>query len=237
MSEPETQDRNSGSLHCYPPLSLRPYYHDAHCTIYHGDCREILPQLGKFDLLLTDPPYGIDAEEFRASLPNTMGDNRVEAIAGDNDIEAARWLFTQISATQNAVVWGANNFPELLPHKGRWLCWDKRITEAADRMLGSAFELAWTNKRSGFDRMYRVLHGGVVNADGGKRLHPTQKPVLLFRKVMEDSKDAQTIIDPFAGSCTTGVAAKLEGRKAVLIEISEKYCEIGAERLRQGVLF
>ena len=215
----------------------KPYYQDEHVTLYCGDCREILPELGKFDLLLTDPPYGIDAEKFRASLPNTMGDNRVEAIAGDSDVEAARWLITQISDAQNAVVWGANNFPELLPHKGRWLCWDKRITEAADRMLGSAFELAWTNKRSGFYKMYRVLHGGVVNADGGKRFHPTQKPILLFRKVIEDNPNVQTILDPFAGSCTTGVAAKLEGRHATLIEISERYCEIGAERLRQGVLF
>ena len=219
-------------------MSLTPYYDDGNgIVIYHGDCREILPELGKFDLLLTDPPYGIDAEKFRASLPNTMGDNRVEAIAGDSDVEAARWLITQISNAQNAVVWGANNFPELLPHKGRWLCWDKRITEAADRMLGSAFELAWTNKRSGFYKMYRVLHGGVVNADGGKRFHPTQKPILLFRKVIEDNPNVQTILDPFAGSCTTGVAAKLEGRHATLIEISERYCEIGAERLRQGVLF
>ena len=215
----------------------KPYYQDEHVTLYCGDCLEILPELGKFDLLLTDPPYGIDAEKFRASLPNTMGDNRVEAIAGDSDVEAARWLITQISDAQNAVVWGANNFPELLPHKGRWLCWDKRITEAADRMLGSAFELAWTNKRSGFYKMYRVLHGGVVNADGGKRFHPTQKPILLFRKVIEDNPNVQTILDPFAGSCTTGVAAKLEGRHATLIEISERYCEIGAERLRQGVLF
>ena len=217
-------------------MSLTPYYDDGNgIVIYHGDCREILPTLGTFDLLLTDPPYGIDAEKFRASLPNTMGDNRVEAIAGDSDVEAARWLMTQISDAQNAVVWGANNFPELLPHKGRWLCWDKRITEAADRMLGSAFELAWTNKRSGFDKMYRVLHGGVVNADGGKRFHPTQKPILLFRKVIEDNPNVQTIIDPFAGSCTTAVAAKLEGRKATCIEINEKYCKIAANRLRQSV--
>ena len=217
-------------------MSLTPYYDDGNgIVIYHGDCREILPTLGTFDLLLTDPPYGIDAEKFRASLPNTMGDNRVEAIAGDSDVEAARWLMTQISDAQNAVVWGANNFPELLPHKGRWLCWDKRITEAADRMLGSAFELAWTNNRSGFYKMYRVLHGGVVNADGGKRFHPTQKPILLFRKVIEDNPNVQTIIDPFAGSCTTAVAAKLEGRKATCIEINEKYCEIAAKRLRQSV--
>jgi DNA modification methylase len=216
---------------------VTPYYDDGKgIVIYNGDCRDVLPTLGRFDLLLTDPPYGIGAEKFRSTLPNTKGDNRVEGIAGDNDTEAAKWLFTQISETQSAVVWGANNFPELLPHKGRWLCWDKRLTEAADKMLGSAFELAWTNKRSGFGGMYRVLHGGVVNADGGKRFHPTQKPVLLFRKLISDIKAAATILDPFMGSGTTLVAAKLEGRSATGIEISEKYCEIAANRLRQGVL-
>ena len=69
------------------------------------------------------------------------------------------------------------------------------------------------------------------------RVHPTQKPVALMRWCLSLVPDAETILDPFAGSCTTGVAAKLEGRKSVLIEISEKYCEAGAKRLSQGVLF
>jgi DNA modification methylase len=216
---------------------IKPYYQDDSVVIYHGDCREILPTLGRFDLLLTDPPYGINAELFRESLPDTKGRTFVKAIEGDDSVDAARNLFEIIDEKQDAVIWGANNFPELLPHKGRWLCWDKRLTAKADKMLGSAFELAWQNKRSGFDAMLRVLHGGVVNADGGKRFHPTQKPVTLFRMVLGRYPDAQTILDPFAGSCTTGVAAKLEGRKATLIEMEERYCEIGANRLSQGVLF
>jgi DNA modification methylase len=189
-----------------------PYYQDEWATIYHGDCREILPGLGPVDLVLTDPPYGIDADGFRAGL-----------------------LFSWIGETP-AVIWGSQNWPHLLPHKGRWCCWDKRCGERADKMLGSAFELAWENRKSGFNTMVRVLHGGVVNADGGKRMHPTQKPVRLFTAILARYGCATTIIDPFMGSGTTLVAAKNLGRKSIGIEIEERYCEIAAERLSQEVL-
>lgn len=210
---------------------IKPYYQDDAVTLYHGDCREILPTLGRFDLLLTDPPYGIAWQGHPGSERNW------NAISGDETTDLAVWICSQVQGDQDAVIWGANNFPQALPHNGRWICWDKRLTEAADKMLGSAFELAWQNKRSGFDVMLRVLHGGVVNADGGKRFHPTQKPVPLFRMVLGRYAKATTILDPFAGSGTTGVAAKLEGRKATLIEMEERYCEIAANRLSQGVLF
>jgi DNA modification methylase len=216
---------------------MRPYYDRDGITIYNADCRDVLPSLGSFDLLLTDPPYGINVEHFRATLPETKGKSLVRAIAGDGDIDAASWLFSIQQHWNDMVVWGANNFPHVLPHKGRWICWDKRLTEDADKMLGSAFELAWTNKTSGFDAMIRVLHGGVVNSDRGKRFHPTQKPVLLFRKILTRYPSAMTIVDPFMGSGTTLIAAKLEGRSAVGIEIDERYCEIAAERLRQRLLF
>ena len=213
---------------------MKPYYDHAGITLYHGDCREILPGLGRFDLLLTDPPYGIDYSAQNQNLPNaTIRDN----IAGDDSVELASFAVASVEQASNAVIFGANCFPQLLPHRGRWLCWDKRICENADKMLGSPFELAWENRHSGFDSMVRVLHGGVVNADGGKRQHPTQKPVALFRRIVQRYKNAQTILDPFAGSGTTLVAAKLEGRKAVGIEINERYCEIAAKRLAQGVLF
>ena len=210
---------------------MTPYYQDDAVTIYHGDCREILPTLGRFDLLLTDPPYGIEWAGHGGS------DRQWNAIAGDDSTDLAHWLCEQISEDQEAVIWGANNFTNSIPRKGHWICWDKRLTKEADKMLGSAFELAWENNRSGFDAMFRVLHGGVVNADGGKRFHPTQKPVPLFRMVLGRYAKATTILDPFAGSGTTGVAAKLEGRKATLIELEERYCEIAAKRLSQGVLF
>jgi DNA modification methylase len=211
---------------------LKPYYSDDRVTIYHGDSRLIWPMLPKCDLLLTDPPYGIAWGGSNASTQEWDG------IAGDNDIELARWLCGMLWHVNEAVIFGANCFPQLLPHRGRWICWDKRITEAADKMLGSAFELAWCSRTSGFDRMVRKLHGGVVNADGGKRVHPTQKPSGLFKQIIGDMfPKAETIVDPFMGSGSVLLAAKLEGRKAIGIEVEEQYCEAAAKRLSQGVLF
>ena len=205
--------------------------------LYHADCRDVLPLLPKVDLVLADPPYGIDQEEFRSSLPDTKGKVRVATIQGDNSLDLVEWLLLWIGETP-AVVWGANNWPHLLPHKGRWCCWDKRCDPRADKMLGSAFELAWENRRSGFDVMIRVQHGGVVNADHKRfgRAHPTQKPVEVSAAILHRYKSAETILDPYVGSGTTLRAAKDLGRRAIGIEIEEKYCKIAAERLRQEVL-
>ncbi len=227
MSEPETHDRNSGSLHCYPPLSLRPYYQDAHCTIYHGDCREILPQLGTFDLLLTDPPYGI-GEKMRGGFDGewSRGGEREWSTPPEWDMQLATRVVDMTQHAKASVIWGGNYYP--LPPMRCWLSWDKMQEHSSGH-----FELAWTT----LDKPTRVFRMCRAQAYGNGKVHPTQKPVGLIQWCLGLVPDAQTIIDPFAGSCTTGVAAKLEGRHATLIEISEKYCEIGAERLRQGVLF
>jgi len=135
------------------------------------------------------------------------------------------------------LAFGANNFPEQLPHRGRWLCWDKRtIDGSADAMLGSPFELAWANKESGYDKIVRVLHGGVVNADGGKRVHPTQKPIsVMVQSIKWAAPQTQTILDPFMGSGTTGVACVKLGRKFIGIEIDEGYFDIACRRIEDAV--
>lgn len=93
-------------------------------------------------------------------------------------------------------------------------------------------------RTSGYDKIVRKLHGGVVNADGGRRVHPTQKPSGLFSQIISDLYDKnESIIDPFMGSGSVLLAAKIEGKTAVGIEIDERYCEAAAKRLSQGVLF
>jgi len=208
-------------------------------TLYLGDCLEILPTLGKVDAVVTDPPYGINNEKFRSTLPQTKGMGDRRAIVGDDSTAVVQSMMALCSDAQ-LVIWGANNFPNLLPHKGRWLCWDKRMCGKADKMLGSSFELAWTSKRTGFDKMIRGMHGGVVNADGGARVHPTQKPIEVMARSVK-TFDAETILDPFMGSGTTGVACANLGRKFIGIEIEEKYFDIACERVQaayaQGRLF
>ena len=200
-------------------------------TLYRGDCLDILPTLEGVDCVVTDPPYGIRNDEFRSSLPSTKGDVNMDVIVGDDSIDCVRWLYRWLGGDLPAVVWGANNWLELLPHKGRWLCWDKRLSNEADKMLGSAFELAWTNRTSGFDCMIRCLHGGVVNADKGKRVHPTQKPI----KVMQESLRfaiGDITVDPFMGSGTTGVACVRLGRRFIGIEIDPGYFAIAKRRIQ-----
>ena len=221
--------RSSDLLGC-----VRPYYQDECVTIYHGDTREITPMLGRFDLILTDPPYGIGYNAAKLNLPDAT---ERKDIAGDNDVELARWLMGMLYLAPSACVFGANNFPQLLPHRGRWVCWDKRLTREADRMLGSAFEVAWTSRTSGYDKMVRVLHGGVVNANGGKREHPTEKPISLLREIIESIfPDAKSVLDPFGGSGTTARACKDIGRRCVMVELEEEYCEAAARRMAQEAL-
>lgn len=209
-------------------------------TVVQGDCLEIIKHFPdkSIDLILTDPPYGI----------NYKGENRPNEINYDdiqNDNKQINYKvlikeFRRIA--KKTIIFGAENFYQDLPHQGRWICWDKRLTENADKMLGSAFELAWVDVESGYYKMYRVLHGGVVNADnylkqGSQRFHPTQKPTELMAKIIQDfTENDDLVLDPFVGSGTTCIAAKQLGRNFIGIELSEKYCKIARQRLKQDIL-
>jgi len=200
---------------------------DGSVVLYHGDCLSILPHLSGVDAVVTDPPYGIDWNGHNAS---TLEWDGISNDTGSLDLRGI------LSMPIPVLAFGAACFPAQLPHRGRWLCWDKRtIDGACDAMIGSPFELAWCNRVSGFDKMVRCLHGGVVNADGGQRVHPTQKPIAVMRAAIEwAAKDATTILDPFMGSGTTGVACVRTGRKFIGIEIEERYCAIAKRRIEQA---
>jgi DNA modification methylase len=129
------------------------------------------------------------------------------------------------------IFWGGNNFSAKLP-RGGWLCWDKRCSANADKMFGSPFELAWISDTRKF-KMLRLQHGGVINADGygHKRLHPTQKPINLMLWCIEFI-DGTTILDPFMGSGTTGVACLKTKRRFIGIEINPAYYAIAVMRCK-----
>ena len=211
----------------------KPYYQDEHVTLYCGDCREILPELGKFDLLCVDPPYGLGiklhgTEKDAVTKDMMRGSFPPSELAWD--IKPNEAMFRAAVATStDYIVWGGNYFCDWLQPHQCVLVWDKM--NGTNPMADC--ELAMTSLDIGA-KMFSRHH--FSKGCSGKQ-HPTQKPVPVIRWCMSFVPDAKTILDPFAGSCTTGVAAKLEGRHATLIEISERYCEIGVERLRQGVLF
>lgn len=217
---------------------LTPYYEQDGITIYCGDNRRILPLLDDFDLLLTDPPYGI-SESIKANKRaidgakrGGLGDYKPKFFAAsDWDSKTPdNWLLQlAIAKSRQQIIWGGNYF-DLPPCKGP-LIWDKENgeTDFADG------EVAWNNLGIAL-RIKRHLWNGMLRKDREERSHPTQKPLDVMSWCLSHAPEAKTILDPWMGSGTTLVAAKLRGLKAVGIEINEEYCEIARRRLSQGVL-
>lgn len=208
-------------------MALKPYYDDGNgIVIYHGDCREILPHLEPVDLVLTDPPYGMAYKHGARKGGRIMGFDGESVIGDDVPFDPAEWLrFPRV------ILWGANHYGDKLPSSRGWLVWDKREGIAPNDQ--SDCELAWTSFLTTARLFSRYWNGGGITE---QRFHPTQKSLDVMRWCLGFAPDAQTILDPFMGSGTTLRAAKDLGRKAIGIEIEEKYCEIAAKRLAQEVL-
>jgi site-specific DNA-methyltransferase (adenine-specific) len=224
---------------------MKPFWENAEhgLRIYHGDCLEVLPELEaageRFDLCLTDPPYGIDLDtDYRGmSTHSQRGTSRRynPVIGDDRPFDFAPYAGWSM---REQLWWGANYYANL-PLGGSWFVWDKRVP-ANDAMFGSCFEICWS-KAPHKQRMLRYPWAGALAKEVGEdRIHPTQKPVMMFQDLLRDFAQGP-VIDPFLGSGTTLVAAYRLGRHATGIEISEEYCELAARRLEaelaQGRLF
>lgn len=200
-------------------------------TLYLADCREVLPHLGKVDCVLTDPPYGIGADTHAG--PASSGWTQWETSGWDAQ-RPAREIFDLIrTAAKTQIVWGGNYFTDYLPPTMQWLVWDKgqRGFSLAD------CEFAWSSQQSAA-RIFTMSRAEALQ-DGKE--HPTQKPVALMAWCIDRVKKGATILDPFMGSGTTGVAAVRLGRKFIGIEREPKYFEIACRRIedaqRQESLF
>ncbi len=185
-------------------------------TLYHADCRDVLPELeaGSVDLVLTDPPYSDYEDAYPWSVVDLVG------------------LLPPVRAF---VFWKGSGFP--LPFTARhvWAKANRNIGKRGEQ-YEECFEL--NGGTTGLVLRHAVIDSQMNATLNGDTFHdhPTQKPIRLVRRLIQHT-DATTILDPFTGSGTTLRAAKDLGRKAIGIEIEEKYCEIAAERLRQEVLF
>lgn len=218
---------------------MKPYYEQDGITIYHGDAMDVLSeymdarQVGRaFDLLLTDPPYGISAASRGTIGTSKRGQVTNYGKSDWDDKTADAPLALARTITKWHVIFGGNFYD--LGRTSCYLVWDKDNTgDFAD------CELAWTNMPKAVRKITYRWNGMLQQPGRPKeiRVHPTQKPEAVMVWALQHAPaDVQTVLDPFMGSGTTLVAAKRLGKRATGIEREERYCEIAAKRLAQGAL-
>lgn len=232
--------------------NVQPYYEDSSVTLYHGDCREVLHgQPQDVDLLLTDPPYGVgwQSNARKNALPLLEGDDGSLNVPLALDA-ALRWLLPH----RHLYVFGRFDLTGLTIGTSVELIWDKQQIGGGDcslpwgpshEIITFAVKTGARSEKNGERLAARLRKGSVIRSmrrtgqgmNDRNALHPTEKPVDVLRQLIESSSIlGETVLDPFAGSGSTLVAAKVEGRRAIGIEIDERYCETAARRLSQGVL-
>jgi site-specific DNA-methyltransferase (adenine-specific)/modification methylase len=198
-------------------------------TLYLGDCSEILPTLDKVDAVVTDPPYGIGES---AGKNKSRGNLAVAKDYGNDDWDISpisnELMKVVVDAGRHAIVFGGNYYA--MPPSKCWLIWDKENTgDFADA------ELAWTNLNKAV-RLKRYMWNGMLRANKEPRGdHPTQKPVGIMEWCISHLPDGtETVLDPFMGSGTTGVACMNLQRKFIGIEREQKYFDIACKRIEQA---
>ena len=192
------------------------------CTLYLGDCLEVMPALGKVDAVVTDPPYGIGAGTGIGKVTKQGADFRGKK-QWDSEPPNFEWFNPKETL---AIIWGGNYFP--LPPSGGFLIWDKVQPEKFSLAM---CEMAWTNVKTPA-KIWRWKSMSIN--DGQAKLHPTQKPLQLMRWCLGFLPAAQTILDPFMGSGTTGVACVQLDRKFIGIELDPDYFEIACKRIEEA---
>ena len=202
------------------------------CTLYQGDCLEILPLLGKVDAVVTDPPYGI-AHKSGGGTGGKWDKVRHQGvtITGD-DKPFDPQPFVSIGAP--VIMWGANFFSDKLPGGG-WLIWDKRPGIEDMVFNRSDAELAYFSGSKTVKTIRHLWHGICRDSEVGQHWHPTQKPVAVMQTCLGFIPKARHVLDPFMGSGTTGVACVKEGRSFTGIEIDEGYFDIACRRIQDAV--
>lgn len=192
-------------------------------TLYLGDCRDILPTLGKVDAVVTDPPYGIGKDGQKQTTGGHGGRKGYEFKGWDADRPEKSVFDLIMQASEHHIIWGGNYFSDFLPPTGKWLVWDK-----GQRINQSDGELAYTSMQGAL-RIFDLNRVSLM-MDGAE--HPTQKPVELMKwTILHLPRDVQSICDPFMGSGSTGVAAVKLGRSFIGIEREPSYFDIAYRRI------
>ena len=195
-----------------------------------GDCLEVMPTLGKVDAVVTDPPYGIGENDKKiASRTNLATVKDYGAVKWDSAPASAAHIAMMREISGHQIIFGGNYFDGLSP-TSCWLVWDKQNTgDFAD------CELAWTNLPKAVRRIYWRWNGMIRKGDD-VREHPTQKPVGVMEWCIGHlPAEAHTILDPFMGSGTTGVACQKLGRAFIGIELDPEYFAIACKRVDEAM--
>jgi DNA methylase len=241
---------------------MTPYYDDGQCVIYHGDCREVMPALA-FDALVTDPPYGMghyntDTAVLSPDLLRSMVDRSTCAVFGYPERMVGLCVAAGLVPDEWITWWASNAAAKGFNLHGLWK--ETEVVAIFGKHLGATLR---GPRSDGGELVAKVGYGGPNDRcsnngryalkedrrlgdvwtdaapglafNAASRLHPNEKPVSLMLRLIE-TMPGGTVLDPFMGSGTTLRAAKDLGRKAIGVELEERYCEIAANRLAQGVL-
>lgn len=220
---------------------MRPYYEDAAVTIYHADCREVVCGLSGVGALATDPPYGIGFNEYASHKDDPSGypELLLSAIEGsERAMGGAGWCAVFVSATT------ARDWHRLVPREWRPVALPKTFTQVHPGrapLWATDYALVWKLGEPEWpEQGARVRDWCIVpTSDMSKRVrgHPCPRPLpAMLHMVLMVSAPGAVVLDPFMGTGTTLVAAKELGRRAIGVEIEERYCEIAARRMSQEVL-
>ena len=217
-------------------------------TLFLGDALKLASKLPKVGAIVTDPPYGnnyqVNKKRTRASSLDWKAlhpDRQTETVWSDIS-DATKFDPRGWSYFDEIIMWGANHYSEHLPSASCWLVWDKKCDGTPDDF--SDCELAYTNLKGPvrkFAHLWRgLVRAGKENISNGPKVHPWQKPEALMTWCV-NMTNSDTILDPYMGSGTTGVACANLGRKFIGIEIEKKYYDIACDRIEaayaQGRLF
>ena len=227
---------------------MKPYYEKRGITVYHGDCREVLPALKaeSCDLIVTDPPYG---QQWQSGCRRL----KFGVMKGDDDprlgAEATALALRVLRPRRHLYLFGRHDLSALNVTALVELIWDKMLTglshphgawSKSHEVISFAVKVPPCEKLRNNAIPARMRRGTVLRyrrLNATQVRHPAEKPVGLLRELIESSsRMGEMVLDYFAGVGSTLVAAALEGRRAVGIEIEERWCEVAAKRLAQGVL-
>lgn len=222
---------------------MTPYYSDGFVTLYHGDCRRVLPELstGSVDMVLTDPPYGLDIGYGRTALG-------LRTIEGDESTDLMLWVVREAARVLADDRWAAVfcGYPQVGDIQAQVSLlglgtktvgvWDKGVPTLGEG-IRNQYELFCLIRKGAAPERFAGGNVWRCTRGPGRPAHPHEKPLEIMRRLVEHySEPGGLVLDPCAGSGSSLRAAKDCGRKAIGVEIDEAYCELAASRLSQEVL-